>query len=180
MHPLALDMHGGLSLLDSKKAGLKKKRMYTESGQEYYQMQPLTRMAPLKTFNIVQSNLNRLAVNISALGVSNAMLKVGQEIEYQEAAKPKGAKQRTKKGFATLSDDNEESKGKECFTSTQRPVGAFGCFEGRKRGRSKHEAISMGEGMMSGVEPAQLSSALIDGGLQNLTEGNDTDRTDKT
>ena len=42
-----------LANFDAKKAGLKKKRLFTESGQEYYQIQPLTRMAPLKTFNIV-------------------------------------------------------------------------------------------------------------------------------
>lgn len=38
----------------------------------------------------------------------------------------------------------------------------------------------MGEGIMSGGEPAPLNSGLLDGGLQNLTEGSGTERTGKT
>ena len=55
----------------------RKKRLFTESGQEYYQIEPLTKMTPLKTFNLVQNSMNKLAVNIEALGISNAIMKIG-------------------------------------------------------------------------------------------------------
>ena len=89
------------------KDGFKKKKLLSKSGQEYHQIMPLTSMGQLKTFNIVQSNLNKLSHNIETVGLSNALMKVGRPYQYQESA----SKQRKK--FSTLSDGQEEAKGLE-------------------------------------------------------------------
>jgi hypothetical protein len=35
-------------------------------------------MTELKTFNIIQSNLNKIAHNIEVIGIENTLMKVGQ------------------------------------------------------------------------------------------------------
>ena len=64
---------------------------------------PLTPMTELKTFNIIQSNLNKIVHNIKVVGVENTMMKVGQAYQYQQSPSKK------KKKSISLSD-GEESK----------------------------------------------------------------------
>lgn len=92
----------------------RKKRLFAENGQEYYQIEPLAKMTPLKTFNLVQNSINKLAVNIETKGISNAIMKLGQQLVYEEVDEMRKNRKRVKKGFAALSDDNEETKGEDC------------------------------------------------------------------
>ena len=123
-------------------------------------------MAPLKTFNLVQASLNRLAVNIETLGVSNAMMKIGEQYVYEDNLK-KPRNRRGKKG--ALSDDNEEIK--DNGKSEQLPT--LGQGENRKRGRSNHQSLRAADSN----RPLGIAMQLGDG---LLTEGNETDRTEKT
>jgi hypothetical protein len=78
-----------------------------------------------------------------------------------------GKKKRAKKGFAALSDDNEETKGEDC-----KQMEGLG---------SRKRDTSMGEKANGRTLDRPRGSAFeLDTGLQNLTEGDNTDRTEKT
>ena len=74
---------GGLN----KSKGLKKKKLFTQSGQEYFQIQPLTKMTQLRSFYNINSSLNKLSVNINTRGVDQALMKLGEEFEFEEVPK---------------------------------------------------------------------------------------------
>jgi len=114
-------------------------------------------MPTLKTFNLVQNSMNKLAVNIEAKGISNAIMKLGQHIVYEEVDEKRKSKKRAKKGFAALSDDNEETKGEDC-----KQMEGLGS---RKRDTSL--------GMMP-------NARTLDGRLGLDSGGGNTDRTEKT
>ena len=63
--------------------GQKKKKMVNESGKEYFQIQPLSRMHQLKSFYQISNSMNKLSVNISTMGVEKAMMKLGEKVEYE-------------------------------------------------------------------------------------------------
>ena len=44
---------GKMKKFESIEMRRRKKRLFTESGEEFYQIEPLTKLNPLKTFNFV-------------------------------------------------------------------------------------------------------------------------------
>lgn len=63
---------------------MKKKKFQTTSGQTFYQIKPLTQMQQLKNFQQINSNLNKLQVNLRTRGIENAFMKMGEEYEYEK------------------------------------------------------------------------------------------------
>ena len=61
----------------------RKKKLVTDGGKEYFQIQPLTSMGQLKSFYQINNSITKLSVNISTKGVDNALLKLGESIEYE-------------------------------------------------------------------------------------------------
>lgn len=70
--------------------------MFTTQGEKYYQLEALSKMPPLKNFSQISSNLTKLHSNVILKGLDEAMLKIGQQVEYEDLKKP-GCKKQTKK-----------------------------------------------------------------------------------
>lgn len=62
-------------------------------------------MPPLKNFSQISSNLTKLNSNVNLKGIDEAMLKIGQEIEYEVLKKPGCKKQMKKAGKRRLQSD---------------------------------------------------------------------------
>ena len=63
---------------------IRRKKLLSSKGNQYYQIQPLTKISGLKNFSQLQINLNKLSVNISEVGLDKALMKKGEPIEYEE------------------------------------------------------------------------------------------------
>lgn len=73
--------------------GQKKKKLFTEGGKEYFQIQPLTRMGQLRGFYQINSSISKLAQNICTNGVDKALMKLGEQIKYESNLKGKNHRQ---------------------------------------------------------------------------------------